>query len=186
MLTDPEHRDIIAFAIGTLLREGEIFCRQWTEVDFVGSAIHVGDSKNGEGRSVALAPWVLGLLRRQKARAGKSPWVWPSPTDPSRPRNSHNFKGRIFRKYLKQAGIVDFRWHDLRHTGASRLVMATGDLYAVGELMGHKTPRMTKRYSHLSPLHQQRLVGTLVDPLKNLEPESKPEPQKVDREELKI
>lgn len=165
VLKDDEHKDIVAFAIGTLLREGEEFGLRWQDVDLGGAALHLVDSKNGEGRSVALAPWVVELLRRQKVRAGSSTWVWPSPKDPSKARNSHNFKGRIFRKYLAKAGITDFRWHDLRHTGASRLVMATGDLYAVGELMGHKSTRMTKRYSHLSPKHQQKLVANLQDPL---------------------
>ena len=68
---------------------------------------------------------------------------------------------RIFVPALKRAAIQDFHWHDLRHTFASRLVMAGVDLRTVQELMGHKGIAMTLRYSHLSPAHQLEAVQRL-------------------------
>ena len=62
---------------------------------------------------------------------------------------------------VKQAGIKDFRLHDLRHTSASRLVMVDVDIRTVQELMGHKTIAMTLRYSHLPPDHKQRAIEAL-------------------------
>jgi site-specific recombinase XerD len=63
---------------------------------------------------------------------------------------------------VKAAGIEDFRFHDLRHTFGSRLVMSGVDLRTVQELMGHRTIAMTLRYTHLSPDHQQQAVERLV------------------------
>jgi integrase len=54
-------------------------------------------------------------------------------------------------KAVKEARLDDFRFHDLRHTFATRLVQAGVDLYKVGKLLGHKDIRMTQRYSHHYP-----------------------------------
>lgn len=62
---------------------------------------------------------------------------------------------------LKKAGIINFRFHDLRHTFASQLAMSGVDLNTIRELMGHKTLRMTLRYSHLSLNHKKRAVDVL-------------------------
>jgi integrase len=64
---------------------------------------------------------------------------------------------------LRKAEIPDFRWHDTRHTAASRLVMAGVDLFTVKEILGHKTLAMTVRYSHLSPGHQRQALERLAD-----------------------
>ena len=62
---------------------------------------------------------------------------------------------------LTLANIKDFRWHDLRHTFASKLTMLGANLRTVQQLMGHKTLAMTVRYSHLSSAHQQDAVQLL-------------------------
>jgi integrase len=62
---------------------------------------------------------------------------------------------------LRKADISDFTFHDLRHTFASRLVMAGIDLPTVKELMGHKDITMTLRYTHLSSDHKQNAVKAL-------------------------
>ncbi len=63
---------------------------------------------------------------------------------------------------MRLAGIENFHWHDLRHSFASRLVMAGVDLRTVQELLGHKTIAMTVRYSHLAPTHLQEAVERLT------------------------
>lgn len=66
-----------------------------------------------------------------------------------------------FEGAVKKAGLVDFHFHDLRHTFASRLVMKGVPLAAVSELLGHTSVAMTMRYAHLSPKHLTEAVGML-------------------------
>jgi len=71
-----------------------------------------------------------------------------------------------FEKALKCAIIQNFRFHDLRHTFASHLVMKGVDLMTVKELLGHKTIKMTLRYAHLSKNHKMNAVeriGSMMD-----------------------
>jgi integrase len=65
------------------------------------------------------------------------------------------------KRVFKRLGIPDASFHTLRHTAASWLVMEGVDLYAVGQILGHKTPRMTQRYAHLSPDYMAGAVGKL-------------------------
>ena len=66
-----------------------------------------------------------------------------------------------FRRASKRAGIEDFRSHDLRHTFASYLTMGGHNLRTVQTSLGHKTTRMTERYSHLSPEYLKETVQNL-------------------------
>ena len=63
---------------------------------------------------------------------------------------------------LRAAQIEDFRFHDLRHTFASRLAMEEVDLVTIRKLIGHETMAMTLRYSHLSPGHRHTAIERLV------------------------
>ena len=68
---------------------------------------------------------------------------------------------RAFATAVQRASIPDFTFHDLRHTFASRLVMAGVDLTTVKELMGHKHIAMTLRYAHLAPGHKRSAIAVL-------------------------
>jgi site-specific recombinase XerD len=59
------------------------------------------------------------------------------------------FEKKWFRECVRAAGIADFRWHDCRHTFATRFLRAGVDLYPIKELLGHKTVAMTARYARL-------------------------------------
>ena len=158
---EEKQRSPIIIAINTGLREAEEFQLRWEHVDFKTGIITVPRSKSGETRRLPMNDTVRATLRQLPSRF-RSEWVFPSRKGTT-PLNPLNFIRRAFRPALAKAKIADFRWHDLRHTFASRLVMKGVDLRTVQELMGHKTIAMTLRYSHLSPAHQleavQRLVG---------------------------
>jgi len=87
----------------------------------------------------------------------KSPYVFCENDSPTHKRNVQ----RDFKKALKQAGIEDFRFHDLRHCFASWNRQAGVDIDTLADLMGHKDTRMTRRYAHITPAHLSRAVGLL-------------------------
>ena len=90
------------------------------------------------------------------AKPPDSPWVFCK-------KNGERYGNitKAFEGARKRAGITDFRFHDLRHTFASHLVMAGVDLRTVQELLGHKSFEMTLRYAHLSPEHKKVALDVL-------------------------
>ncbi|HOW60057.1 MAG TPA: site-specific integrase [Candidatus Omnitrophota bacterium] len=147
-------KSIVLFAANTGLRKGEIQNLQWQDVNYEQGYITVQDAKSGEGRKVPINQIVKDVLI-SVMKHPKSPYVFCG--DDGLP---YNFR-KSFETALKNSGILCFRFHDLRHTFASHLVMAGVDLNTVRELLGHKTLEMTLRYSHLSPDHKGRAVELL-------------------------
>lgn len=162
----PEDWALVAFALHTGLRRGEQFGLKWRYVDMDNGVLTIPRSKSGETRHVQLNEEAVRILRGLGSWM-TSPWVFPSPS-PARAKDAQNFYNRTFLPALQRAGIQGAVWHTLRHTFASRLVMAGVDLRTVQELMGHKDISMTIRYSHLSPGHLREAVGRLVNSLNSL------------------
>ncbi len=146
----------VALALHTGLRRGERFGLHWEQIDFANRLITIPRSKSGELRRVPMNDVVLGLLRKMPSRL-QSDWVFPSETEKTA-IDAQNYFNRVFIPAVNKAKVDAFRWHDLRHTFAGRLVMRAVDLRTVQELMGHKTIQMTLRYAHLSPGHQLEAV----------------------------
>ena len=66
-------------------------------------------------------------------------------------------------RVVREAGLEDFRFHDLRHTAASYLAMNGASLLEIAEILGHKTLSMVKRYSHLTEGHTASVLGRMAD-----------------------
>jgi site-specific recombinase XerD len=151
-------------ALNTGMRKGEQFSVTWDQVDFTQKYVHLSMTKNGSDRYVSLNSEALRVLKelkethvRLKLPADSTLFVSGQKKPMSDPRE-------WFTAACDEAKIQGVTWHTLRHTFASRLVMAGVDLKTVQELMGHKTIAMTARYAHLSPGHKLSALEKLVGP----------------------
>ena len=162
-----EHWPLVAVALHTGFRQGNEFRLRWADdVNFDTGQVRAHFTKSGEDYYVPMNDELRAILRALPSRL-RSPWVFPGETGLA-PIGLKNFLYRHWHRALRDAGIVDFHWHDLRHTFASRLVMAGVDIRTVQELLGHKSLRMTERYTHLSPAHKLSAVQQLARPLLRL------------------
>ena len=136
-----EQADIIRLLLLTGCRRSEILRLRWSEVDR--DRLVLADSKTGP-RIVPLNTPARRILERRPR--GASPFVFPSPSDPTRPR-SRNLA--FWYRARREACIEGVRLHDLRHTHASHAVMNGVPVPVVARLLGHSDVRTTLRYAHL-------------------------------------
>jgi len=151
-----EHlKPIVTVALNTGMRKEEILNLRWEDLNFRSRIIYILDTKNNERREIPMNDIVYETLLAVR-KISDSPWVFCK-------KNGERYGNvrKAFEGARKRAGIVDFRFHDLRHTFASYLVMAGVDLKTVQELLGHKSFEMTLRYAHLSPEHKKAALDIL-------------------------
>ena len=128
---------VVVVAISTGMRRGEILGLHWSQVDLIRERITLYETKNGDRRGVPLAAVALTLLRAlHENRRIDTELVFPSP----RVDRPIQFE-KAWKAALAEAGICDFRFHDLRHCAASYLVMNGASLAEVGDILGHKSVR---------------------------------------------
>jgi integrase len=157
----PHLRPIVTVALNTGMRRGEILSLKWEQVDLSHGFILLGITKNGERREIPINT-TLEYMFSDLSKNAESVYVFVD-------KDGKPYKSvkRSFSTACKKAGILDFRFHDQRHTFASHLVMAGIDLTSVKELLGHKSLNMTMRYAHLAPGHKRMAVNTLDAMLQN-------------------
>jgi len=149
---------LIAFAIETGLRRSEQFSLQWDQVDLENGILTLPLPKGGKTRHVPLSDEAKAILRSFDSFL-RSAWVFPGIKDVTKPMDSSAFIRRSFEPGLRKAGIAGACWHSLRHTAASRRVMAGVDLVSVKEILGHRDIQTTLRYAHLAPGHLRDAVN---------------------------
>lgn len=142
-------QEIVTVALNTGMRQDEILSLRWPDVDLFRKTITIMRSKNGEKRTIPMNQKVFELLKiKAKVRNIRDNHVFPS--EAGTKIHDRNLR-RGFYDALEKAGITDFKFHDLRHTFATRLVQANVDLYTVSKLLGHKDIKMSQRYAHHCP-----------------------------------
>jgi site-specific recombinase XerD len=171
----PEREPEFVLSLHTGMRRNEQYRLRWEGVNFDVGIITIRHSKNGESRHVPVNSEARRALAHLSTLGNGSGYVVPG-TAAERKRDSQ----RWFEGAVKQAGIIDFCWHDLRHTFASRLAMAGVPLRTIAELLGHKTLAMTMRYAHLAPAHLRDAVECLTQP-DPAGPRTRTDPQSVYR-----
>jgi len=143
----PDLRPILVAALNTGMRLGELLSLQWPDVNLPQRVITVRKTKNGRLRRIPINNPLLHTLASLKQQLPQSEYVFPSPRSGQRRRSVRT----AFEAARRRAGLTDLRFHDLRHTFATRLVAAGVDLVTVKELLGHQDISMTLRYAHASP-----------------------------------
>jgi len=157
---NPRLRPAVLTSLHSGLRRGELLNLRVGDLDFGRRVLTVqaAFSKNGERRSIPMNDALTQALR--PLIIGKPA---EAPVFESRKGEPYRSLRTAFMTACRKAEITDFRWHDLRHTFASHLVMAGVDLTTVKELLGHKSIDMTLRYSHLSQDHKRQATDRLAD-----------------------
>lgn len=156
-----EHlRGIILCALDTGMRRGEILLLRWSDVDLKAGLLGVEamHTKTLRQRHLALSGRLAAELNRLHAQAK------PQPTDRVFGL-ADNFK-RSFKTACKNAGITDLRFHDLRHTFATRLAEAGMSSDLIARLLGHSQQRTTYRYLNITEETARKAVELLESPIK--------------------
>jgi len=149
---------VVLIAMNTGLRKGEILSLEWQNVDFDNRVLTVvfDKAKSGKARHVPLNNAALNALIGWQKLSGNDGYVFKGE------KNTHiQDVKKNWDSLLERACITNFRFHDLRHHFASKLVMASVDLNTVRELLGHSDLKMTLRYAHLAPEHKAAAVNLI-------------------------
>lgn len=151
----PNQLPAFLVALHTGMRKSEQFSLRWKQVDLKHRLIRLHETKSGHGRVIPINKTCLEALQGM-------------PRVNEHVFQSARFEGRHLRNprswwdnVLQDTKVEDFRWHDLRHTFCSRLVMKGVDIRTVAELAGHRSIAITMRYAHLAPEHNLSAIEKL-------------------------
>ncbi|HJQ24353.1 MAG TPA: site-specific integrase [Blastocatellia bacterium] len=145
-------RPLVILALNTGMRLGEITSLAWKQVDFQRGLIYLTNTKTGKDRAVPMNEDCRAVFDAVRGAGGAGERIFNNLPDVS----------SAFWKLCRQAKIEDLRFHDLRHTFATRLADAGVDGFTIAALLGHSTIQMTARYTHPTKDRLRRAVEVLT------------------------
>lgn len=157
-------RPILIVALNTGMRRSEILSLKWANVDLIRCYIFIEDSKSGRSRKIPINGSVMEALA-PLPQAGE--FVFFNPETGTHIQDVKTAFHAACKKSKKDPdkkddpGITGVRFHDLRHTAASKMIEAGVDLVTVSKILGHASIQMTMRYAHPTPENMRRAVELL-------------------------
>jgi len=147
-------RPLIICALQTGMRRGEIFNLKWSCIDFEYEFAELLETKSGKSRRVPISSKFMEVLNNLN-RDGEYVFTNPNTGKP------YNDIKTSFHTVLKKANIENFRFHDFRHTAATRMLEKGADIRTVQEILGHSSVIITQRYTHTTAQHKKKAIELL-------------------------
>jgi len=139
-------RDIVIVGLDTGMRQGEMIETLTRScIDSRNDMIVLYQPKTQRSKMIPMTGRVKGVLKDEISFAQVNPRTI----------------NRYFSSFTKQCAINNFRFHDLRHTFASKLAIKGVPIHVISELLGHTNIQMTMRYAHLSPKAKREAIELL-------------------------
>lgn len=163
-------RPVLVVALNTGMRRSEILGLKWSNVDLTRGYLFIEESKSGRSRKIPMNGAVMEAFMRLPH---KSEFVFFNPETGNHILDVKTAFHAACRRAKKDPndekdlGIVGLRFHDLRHTAASKMIEAGVDLVTVSKILGHASIQMTMRYAHPTPENMRLAVdrlGMILDP----------------------
>lgn len=149
---------IVICALQTGMRKGEILNLTWNNIDFENKFIELLQTKSGKARKIPISTKLMKELTKIK-ETKISEYVFANPYT----KTKYQFIHKGFDEAVRKANITNFRFHDLRHTAATRMTEMGIDLAVVQEILGHCDVKTTMRYAHPVPERKLKAIEVLND-----------------------
>lgn len=147
-------KPLIVCALQTGMRRGEIFNLKWSNIDFEYEFAELLETKSGKSRRVPISSKFMKILNQLDRN---TEYVF---TNPATGKPYNDIKNS-FHTVLEKANIENFRFHDFRHTAATRMLEKGADIRTVQEILGHSSVVVTQRYTHTTPQYKKKAIELL-------------------------
>ena len=158
-----EYQLAVTVAIHTGLRQREQMSLKWSDINYTSNQITLRATKAGKVKYVPMNKIAVDAFRSLRSMPLDISQEVFYKINSSTPSGQYHKLHRMWERSWREAGIEKIRWHDLRHTFASRMVMAGVNILTVQKLLRHADVKMTMLYAHLAPAYLQEGVNALIN-----------------------